>query len=322
MHVYSSVFHDSAYPDVSYGPPGTSTVDCAVSPQGGNFTAYVLITRSTRSDTPGFAGANDYRPAPTSLLVDYCDASAYAPAYPDLDRRPRCEDSSGKTNTYGACDAGAFELAPPPDVIFADGFESGDTSAWSAATGALGVNQGSALRGTTHGLEASIAFGSSHHVRDDTPSNEARYRARLYFDPNGFDPGSAEGHNRIRLLFASDADNNRLVTLVLRRLGAAYSVRARVRLADGTRADTPFFTIDDGPHFVEIDWTRSSSPGSGDGQCELRIDGSVVSTLTGLNHGAAGVESVRMGALSVKSGAAGSVRFDEFSSRRRLPIGP
>ncbi len=32
----------------------------------------------------------------------------------------------------GSCDSGSFEFGAVPAEIFADGFESGDTSAWSS----------------------------------------------------------------------------------------------------------------------------------------------------------------------------------------------
>jgi hypothetical protein len=99
-------------------------------------------------------------------------------------------------------------------------------------------------------------------------------------------------------------------------------VEGRVRLDDGTRADTGFFPIADGPHFFEFDWIRASGPGATDGFFTLRIDAGVVSTLTLLNNDANAVDFVRMGALSIKTGAAGTLFYDQFESRRQRLIGP
>ena len=72
------------------------------------------------------------------------------------------------------------------DVIFADGFESGNFSAWSAVVDAesdLSVSPGAALVGSS-GMAALIDNTTGMYVQDDTPASEASYRARFYFDPN------------------------------------------------------------------------------------------------------------------------------------------
>jgi hypothetical protein len=47
-----------------------------------------------------------------------------------------------------------------------------------------------------------------------------------------------------------------------------------------------------------------------------------VATLTGLDNSVSAVDLVRLGALSVKAGAAGTLFWDEFESRRQTYIGP
>jgi hypothetical protein len=96
----------------------------------------------------------------------------------------------------------------------------------------------------------------------------------------------------------------------------------RARLDDDSQADTGFFDIADGPHFVEIDWKRSSTPISNDGTFQLSIDGSPVSTLTALDNNRSAVDFVRLGALSIKPTANGTLYWDEFESRRINAIGP
>jgi hypothetical protein len=46
------------------------------------------------------------------------------------------------------------------------------------------------------------------------------------------------------------------------------------------------------------------------------------STLTGLDNRATSLDFARLGALSVKVGASGTLRFDEFESRRQDYMGP
>jgi hypothetical protein len=211
------------------------------------------------------------------------------------------------------------------DLIFEDGFESGDLRRWSSAVtdGAdLAVGGPAAMAGTNVGLLAFVNDTNSLFVQYDDPAGENRYRARFYFDPNGFDPGEAQSHFRTRVFIAFDNFGVRVITLVLKRQGGAYSLEGRVRLDDGTRADTGFLPITDGQHFFEFDWIRSAGPGLANGQFTLRIDDTLVSTLIDLNNDANPVGFVRMGALSIKSGASGTLYYDQFESRRQLLIGP
>ena len=221
---------------------------------------------------------------------------------------------------------GVFGRRFAPDLIFRDGFETGDLSSWSGAqTGGsdLTVASDAAMAGTTQGLRAVVDDTGGLYVQDDSPRDEPRYRMRLRFDTNGFDPGEAEGHFRVRLFVAfEDAPTRRLLTLVLKRQDGAYALMARARLDDGTTADTAFVAVGDGPHVVEMDWTRASGPAVRDGRLDLWIDGTAAATLTGLDNDVGAVDFVRLGALSVKGGATGTLYWDEFESRRQEPIGP
>jgi len=76
------------------------------------------------------------------------------------------------------------------------------------------------------------------------------------------------------------------------------------------------------PHFVELDWQRSTGPGAFNGSLQFWIDNASVATLTGIDDDLVPVDQVRMGALSLKTGAAGTLYFDQFESRRQRLIGP
>jgi subtilisin-like proprotein convertase family protein len=223
---------------------------------------------------------------------------------------------------YGYASADAM---PPADRIFADGFESGDLSAWSGRStdnGDVRAVADAALAGQ-FGLETVVNDTQALHVRDETPDGEPRYRVRFSFDPNGFDPGEAAGNLRAIVFMALDeSPQKRVVQIILRRLGGAYSLRGRVTLDDGTRAETPFVPITDAPHVVELDWVQASAPGASDGSFQLWIDGTSTPALTGLDNDEHAVDLVRLGAMVVKPGAAGSLYFDRFDSRRATYIGP
>ena len=109
---------------------------------------------------------------------------------------------------------------------------------------------------------------------------------------------------------------------MLRRLSGAYAVMGRVRQDDNSQLDTGFIPITDAPHAIELDWVRSSGADATDGTVEMWVDGVAVASLTGSDNNLAGVDFVRMGGLSVKSAASGTLYWDEFVSRRGSYIGP
>jgi hypothetical protein len=217
---------------------------------------------------------------------------------------------------------GAFEY----DVITHDTFCSGTLAAWSSAAtdgGDLAVSTAAGLDSTRLGLQAVVDDTTGLFVQDDAPLAENRYRARLYVDPNGFDPGEALDHRRTRIFILFQAEpQRRLAAVVLRRVHGSYALMARARLDDNAQADTAFVPIADSPHVVEIEWRRSSGPDARNGSLQMWIDGLSVASLTGLDNSSSGVDFVRLGALSVKNGASGTMFFDEFESRRQNPIGP
>jgi hypothetical protein len=211
------------------------------------------------------------------------------------------------------------------DLIFADDFESGTLANWSAAMtdgGDLTVSGATALAGSLFGAGAVVDDQAGLFVQDDTPADETSYRARFYLDAGSFDPGEALGSFRTRVFIAFDATpQRRIVALVLRRQLGLYGVMGKTRLDDGSQVDGGFVPILPGPHAVELEWRRASGAGTGDGLFRMWIDGIQVTNLTGLDNDSAGIDFVRLGALSVKAGASGTIRWDEFESRRRGAIG-
>jgi hypothetical protein len=211
------------------------------------------------------------------------------------------------------------------DLIFKDGFESGGIAAWSGSGTAAGdlVVSGAAARHGGMGLAAVVDAIGGVFVQDDSPADERRYRARLIIDPNGFDPGEAQGHRRTRVFLAFvEAPSRRVAALVLRRVNGVYGLMGRARMDGNEQVETGFFTITDGPHTVELDLVPSSGPDANDGSFELWIDGVSVARLENLDNSEAEVDFARIGALSAKGGAGGALHFDAFESRRASYVGP
>jgi hypothetical protein len=278
---------------------------------------------------------------PVSLSAGQWSGSLAAPTIANIDTDPDYELVLGTVHSglvaydlpgtaaarvrWGTGRGGMLRTGLAPDVIFADGFDLGGLARWSSSAvdaGDLAAAPGAALSGG-QGLQAVVDDTAALYVQDDGPTNENRYRARFRFDPNGFDPGEAAAHLRTRLFIAfQEAPAQRLATVVLRRMSGQYALSVRVRRDDGTRASTPFVNVTDAPHTVEIDWRRATAAGTNDGGLDLWIDGVAQGALTGLDNDAGQVDFARMGALSVKSGAAGMLFFDGFESRRRTYVGP
>ena len=221
---------------------------------------------------------------------------------------------------------GMFGRRFATDRLSEDDFESADLSGWSASQtdgGDLSVSASAALNFTNVGLQGVVDDTTGLFVQDDLPDDEDLYRARFWFDTNGFDPGEAQNHRRTRIFIAfEEGPMRRLAAIVLRRIGGVYALMGRARLDDNSQYDTGFFTISDGPHMVELAWKRSSGPDANDGEFELRIDGVSVHATSNLDNSLSAVDMVRLGALSVKTGASGTLYWDEFESRRLTSIGP
>ncbi len=148
------------------------------------------------------------------------------------------------------------------DLIFQDGFEASDLSRWSdAQTDGFDLDAaggGAAMGGTAVGLQAFVDDAASLYVQDDSRARRTG-TAPLLLRPQRLRPRRSRRQ-------AARADLHRLQRLqpAHGHDGAAPPRRrirlmARVRRDDGTREDTGFFPITNGPHLVEFDWMRASS---------------------------------------------------------------
>ena len=198
--------------------------------------------------------------------------------------------------------------------------------AWSSSATAdanLAVDASAAVRDTAFGIRAYVDDVAPLYAQDDSPHDEDRYRARYYLDPHDIDPGEARDHRRVRTFIVfSENPGRRLAAIVLRRVNGAYAVLGRARLDDNSQADTAWTPIGSGPHAIELDLKRASAPDANDGWFRLWVDGEQVAKPGALDNRLSAADFVRLGALSVKSGASGTLTWDEFESRRQTAIGP
>lgn len=207
-------------------------------------------------------------------------------------------------------------------MIFADGFESGNLSAWTASLtngGNLSVSPGAALTGSS-GLQATFNNTNAMYVRDDSPNAEPRYRARFYFDPNSITMTSGDTH----IFFQGNVGTTiGVVRGTFRFYSGQYQVRFSL-IDDGTTwLNTLWFTLSDAPHALEIDWAAATAAGANNGFLTLWIDGVQKASLTGIDNDTRRVDRVYLGPPSgVDAGTQGAYFFDAFESRRQTFIGP
>jgi hypothetical protein len=209
-----------------------------------------------------------------------------------------------------------------PDVIFADGFESGNLSAWSSAVtdaGDLSVSSAAALVGE-QGLRALLDNNTPIFVTDDRPSAETSYLVRFYFDPNAIRMASGNTHV---ILYAYTGTSTPVLRVEFRFSSGLYQLRASLRNDGSTWTNTTWSTIADATHVIELDWRASAGAGVNNGGLGFWIDRLPKGTITGINNDTRRIDRVRLGAVTgIDSGTRGTYYFDAFESRRETYIGP
>jgi YD repeat-containing protein len=220
---------------------------------------------------------------------------------------------------------------PPADLIFSDGFESGDFLGWSGTKTTnppdLQVTTQAAMVGE-YGEQVAPVYNRAAFAYDNSPQAEKRYRARFYFDPNNVSLGN--GLNPSHTIFkAYDQDyrpgggqGTPVFYLELRKYTTTYQLRALARNDVGTWSSTAWNSIPNSPTAIEIDWKSSNSPITSNGFLYWWLGGSAKLGLINLDNDSLGVESVYLGAVEgVDSGTSGWYCFDAFISRRESYTG-
>ncbi|MCE7985134.1 MAG: hypothetical protein DYG89_28510 [Caldilinea sp. CFX5] len=208
------------------------------------------------------------------------------------------------------------------DLIFADGFEAGNLTAWSSSVtdgGNLSVSAAAALVGA-QGLQALINDNNAIYVVDDRPTAEPRYRMRFYFDPNTMPMAANDSH---QIFSGRAAAGTVVVQIEFRFSGGVYQLRALI-LDDGSSSTSSgWFTISDAPHAVEVDWRAATAAGTNNGGLTFWIDGVQKANVTGIDNDTRRIDLVRLGAGSgIDNGTRGAYYFDAYEARRQSYIGP
>lgn len=301
------------------GPFPTATPSNTASPT--NTSTSTPTPTNTSSPTSTFTPTNTFTPGPSPTPTHTPTATAtFTPTNtPSPTSTPTNTSTPGPTFTPTA----TFTPSPTPevtDLIFADGFESGNFSAWSSAStggGDLSVSAAAALVGS-NGMQAVINDTSGIYVTDDTPNAEAHYRMRFHFDPNSIvmTDGSAQ------YIFAG-RDASVVFQVDFRLSGGNYQIRLRQYNDAGGVQSINWVTISDAPHAIEVEWVAATVAGANDGGITLWVDGVQQGSLSGVDNDTRRIDSVQLGAVSgLDVGTQGTYYMDAFESRRQTYIGP
>ncbi len=308
---------DRTGPDFVAGPSG--------SPNPTNGATSVAVTASVDDSLHGgstIAAASVWRDCdPTPLALAAADG-AFDEVAEDLTGSLTVLTSScgvgTQTVSVRAVDAAGHAttrsfVLDVPDIIFADGFETGNVSRWSAAIGpSLLAVQGAAAHDGAYGLRVTLAGSTKTGVRDTSPANEASYHARFWFHPNGSNLGPAAE----KVFVGKSASGKTLFDVQVQQVTGGYRIRAEA-LIGKKELKSSWVALSNAWHAVEIGWRSAASGG-----LTLLLDGGVVASMSG-DTSAFTLDRVDLGAVGgLKGGASGSQFFDSFVSTRATTIGP
>lgn len=204
--------------------------------------------------------------------------------------------------------------------LFADGFESGNFSAWSSSatnSGKLSVSTGAALEGS-RGMQAQISGTTAIYVQNNAPANESSYHARFRFHPHNTSTGSSQ-HD---ILIARTGSASTTMRVQYRLSSGAYQIRAGA-INNGSTQYTSWYTIANASTTIEVAWQAASTSTGTNGVLTLWLNGASKQTLSSLKNGTQRIEDIRLGIPGgLVSGMSGTEYFDGFVSTRTTYIGP
>ena len=310
-------------------PPPTSTAGPSPTPTrtntpGGKSTQTPTLTRTptaTRTNTPT---ATVTRTSTSTFTATATNTPTATATYTQVG--PTLTPTLTGTATMTATPTNTLTPSATPgttELIFADGFESGNLAAWSSSIvdgGDLSASTSAALFGS-QGLQAMIDDNNAVVVIDESPALETRYRARFYFDPNSIPMAIGDAH--LIFLGSSGGGTVQHLQLELRFQATGYEVRALLMNDVKTMVSTSWFPLSDASHALELDWRASTAAGANNGGLMFWMDGIQQADLTGVDNDTRRIDQVRLGAASgVDTGTRGTYFFDAFESRRLTYNGP
>ena len=196
---------------------------------------------------------------------------------------------------------------PPPSPVFADGFESGDLSAWSSSSGL--VVQSATARTGVFAAEASTVDGKTY-AKKTLPASYADGYARVVANV-------LSASSQINLLRLRDAASSSLAYVYVDATGHLGLHNDAL----GTTVTSPVL-VTDGWHAVELRRSANAEPASATGALQVWLDNVLVDELssTAVNAGDASTAGLQIG--ETQDGRSYDVVLDDvaFGTSRLGPV--
>lgn len=209
--------------------------------------------------------------------------------------------------------------------IFADGFETGDTSAWTTtissfltrgAGAMLEVTADAALAGN-FGLQATVNNGAGFVVTNE-PNGEPVYRASFLFSPNTLTLADDEA----TVLFVGRQTGVGVqLDMAIIGVSGGFAVVARA-IDDSDTWRSVGAPLSPGTHKLEVELVSATTPGFNDGVLRLYVDDSEQDALTDIDNFSNLIDEARLGIPEDRAQGSGTFYLDDFESFRTLANHP
>lgn len=194
--------------------------------------------------------------------------------------------------------------------LFADGFDSGNTTAWSAPTGQLAVVPTGlpASQNDPFALQVTASGTNPATVTDTTPNAETAYHAQFSFTPTSLTT-SATGW--VTVFSGTTGTGTQVFSVQYLRTATGYQLRVGATGANGAISySTPITVAGTGTVAVRLDWASATA-------ATVKLTAGTASTqLTRVNSSALRLETVVLGLTGGDATTAGTATFDTFTSTR------
>ncbi len=200
------------------------------------------------------------------------------------------------------------------DLIFADGFETGNTTRWSSTTGAgVSVVNGAAAMQGSFGMAVVLSPGVQGFVTDNTPAALTSYNARFQFNPN-----AARTVNGVETIFTGqNAGGTTIFAIEYRRPnpGSNPQIRAAV-LRQGGTTRTNWVNLVNASQVIDLVWESGTAT-----SLRLYVKGVQRQVSNNLNTSAYQLETVNLGpSAGLVNGTQCLVRITSKRSPVVLPV--
>ncbi|MBI2330606.1 MAG: hypothetical protein HYU84_00220, partial [Chloroflexi bacterium] len=204
-------------------------------------------------------------------------------------------------------------MTPPlTDLVFVDGFESGDFSSWgwattgggnlSASTQAAGIGQ--------YGAQALVDSTNNMALYDSSPIDAKHINTRFYFDPNSVQITSRDGF----YLFAESSSAGWVACLYFEQQGQYYSLTLCGDDDSGSWHENPPVLIADTWQAIEVEWKAATAPGANDGYVRLFIGDQLASSFENFDNDTQSITETSLLVDGDTSTGSGVVYFDGYKS--------